>query len=245
MNNRTGEIIEKYRKERGLTQGDLARKLGVSNSAISKWEHGTNLPDITLLEPLSEILGIDKLMLFTSENEAKEDTSERIKSIKKNNLIKTSITILLFLLSVIFTNYVSYKIYTHKLNQIESSQTEVYRFYSKDEEFFINGYLIFKNDESIVVFDQLNYQSRKKQQSSDKIESVELKFYDDNESISRLYYKNDKKYKSINEVFSELNKNNDKNIKMDKFSLDNFSIKIFINYDNYIEIKDVKIEVSQ
>ena len=46
MNNKTGEIIERYRKEKGYTQGELAKKLGVSNTAISKWEHGNNLPDI-------------------------------------------------------------------------------------------------------------------------------------------------------------------------------------------------------
>ena len=83
MNNKTGEIIERYRKEKGYTQGELAKKLGVSNTAISKWEHGYNLPDIGLLEPLSKILGIDMMLLLTTENIEKEekDKSKKIKSL--------------------------------------------------------------------------------------------------------------------------------------------------------------------
>lgn len=45
------------RKEKGLTQKELAEKLFVSDKAVSKWERGQSLPDITLLNPLADILG--------------------------------------------------------------------------------------------------------------------------------------------------------------------------------------------
>ncbi len=53
-----GEFICKLRKEKGLTQKELAEKLFVSDKAVSKWERGQSLPDITMLNPLSEIFNI-------------------------------------------------------------------------------------------------------------------------------------------------------------------------------------------
>ena len=181
MNNKTGEIIEKHRKEKKLTQEELANKLGVSKSAISKWENGNNLPDITLLEPLSEILGIDKLLLFTSENAAKEEISDRVKIIKRKNYFKAILISTVFIFSIIFTNYITYKSNKHKLSMIEDNQTVVYRFYSTDEEYYVNGYIIFQDNQSTIVFDQLKYQSikatRLSNKKDEKIKSAELHFY--------------------------------------------------------------------
>ena len=52
----TGQKIRKYREGKGLTQKELARTLGVSDAAVSKWERGKNFPDMTLLEPLAGAL---------------------------------------------------------------------------------------------------------------------------------------------------------------------------------------------
>lgn len=53
-----GTFIAELRKEKGLTQKELAEKLFISDKAVSKWETGQSMPDITLLRPLSEILGV-------------------------------------------------------------------------------------------------------------------------------------------------------------------------------------------
>ena len=196
MNNKIGELIEKYRKEKGLTQSELAKKLGVSNTAISKWEHGNNLPDITLLEPLSEILGIDKLVLFTSENEIKEETSERVKTLKRRNTIKLVILSIIFIFTIIFTNYISYKVYKHQIDKIESSQSTIYKFNSTDPEFIANGYLILSEKGSTVIFEEFEYQTiqtKNKNQSltnsKDEIEQVELYFYINEELIYSSFCK--------------------------------------------------------
>lgn len=57
--------ILKYRKESGLTQGELATRLGVTFQAVSKWETARSLPDIALLPDMAEIFGcsIDDLFL--------------------------------------------------------------------------------------------------------------------------------------------------------------------------------------
>ena len=48
----TGTTIKKLREEKRITQGELAQMIGVSDKAVSKWETGRGLPDISLLEPL-------------------------------------------------------------------------------------------------------------------------------------------------------------------------------------------------
>ena len=61
---RIGEYILKYRKKRGLTQGEFGKLLGVSTQAVSKWERELCYPDIFLLPDISYLIGvsIDEMM---------------------------------------------------------------------------------------------------------------------------------------------------------------------------------------
>lgn len=64
-----GEVIRKYRKEIGLTQEEMANRLGVTTPAVNKWENGNSNPDIELLVPIARLLHIslDTLMSFREE----------------------------------------------------------------------------------------------------------------------------------------------------------------------------------
>lgn len=53
-----GAFVAQLRKEKGLMQKELAEKLYVSDKAVSKWERGLSIPDVALLVPLAEILGV-------------------------------------------------------------------------------------------------------------------------------------------------------------------------------------------
>lgn len=64
---KTGELISSARKEKGLTQAGLADILSVSDRAVSRWERGVGFPDISLLEPLSDALGLTPLDLLRGE----------------------------------------------------------------------------------------------------------------------------------------------------------------------------------
>ena len=57
-NQRFGAFISQLRRERGMTQKELAERLHVSDKAVSKWERGLSLPDISLLQPLAETFDI-------------------------------------------------------------------------------------------------------------------------------------------------------------------------------------------
>ncbi len=58
MNESIGSRICKYRKEKGMTQEELAGHLGVSSQAVSKWENDISCPDISLLPQLARVLGV-------------------------------------------------------------------------------------------------------------------------------------------------------------------------------------------
>lgn len=66
-NEKIGKLITFCRKKKGLTQKALAEKLGVSDKAVSKWECGTCLPDVSLYRDLCDILGISLNEFFSGE----------------------------------------------------------------------------------------------------------------------------------------------------------------------------------
>lgn len=78
-----GKFISQCRKDKDLTQGQLAELLGVSDRAISKWERGLNLPDASLYKPLCEILDITFNELFAGE----KIREENYKEVADNNLL--------------------------------------------------------------------------------------------------------------------------------------------------------------
>lgn len=67
-----GAFLVQLRKEKGLTQKELAGRLYVSDKAVSKWERGLSLPDIALLTPLAENLGVTVTELLRGERLAAE-----------------------------------------------------------------------------------------------------------------------------------------------------------------------------
>ena len=63
----TGDVIRELRKRKKMTQEELANRLFVSGKAISKWETGNGLPDISLLEPLAKALDISVIELLSGD----------------------------------------------------------------------------------------------------------------------------------------------------------------------------------
>ena len=62
-----GAFVAQLRKERGLTQRELADRLHVTDKAVSKWETGKGFPDLKLLEPLAQELGVSLVELLQGE----------------------------------------------------------------------------------------------------------------------------------------------------------------------------------
>ena len=87
-----GAFIQTRRKELGMTQGEVAARLNVTDKAISRWERGVGFPDIQLLEPLAEALQISIQELMQCERAEQiamvmpENAAETTPEIKKESL---------------------------------------------------------------------------------------------------------------------------------------------------------------
>ena len=79
------KFIAEKRKEKKLTQASLAEKLGVTSKTISRWENGNYMPDISLLKPLSDELGVTLNDLISGEEVDKEHYQEKL----EENIIST------------------------------------------------------------------------------------------------------------------------------------------------------------
>ena len=113
-----GKFIQKKRKEKNLTQKELAQKLNITDKAISKWERGLGCPDVSILELLANELDVSILEILKGriiENEiikvteANDYIEETIKYTKQNKIETTnkiitfliiSITLLLLILNI-------------------------------------------------------------------------------------------------------------------------------------------------
>lgn len=118
---KVGEFIKQKRKEKNLTQKELAEKLSITDRAISKWERGICCPDISLLKNLSSILDISINELLAGEDiekleiEQSEDillhSVKQYTSIEKNKnkkLLIITIILLIFYIGLVFAMYLTY-----------------------------------------------------------------------------------------------------------------------------------------
>ena len=81
----TGGLIARRRKEKGLSQGDLAERLHVTDKAVSRWETGRGMPSVELLEPLAEALGLTVSELLSG----RELTPEELPRAAEEQIMET------------------------------------------------------------------------------------------------------------------------------------------------------------
>lgn len=102
-NELVGKFIETLRKEKGLTQQDLADKLSVTSQAVSKWEMGKNLPDIATQRMICNAFNITLEELHAGERDLKK--RNKSKQMKKENKIFSIILICIIPVMVFFVVY--------------------------------------------------------------------------------------------------------------------------------------------
>ena len=79
---KTGALIRRFRTELGLTQKQLAERVGVSDKAVSKWECGSGCPDVSLLTSLADVFGTDIHVLLTGEIDKNESEKGDMKKLR-------------------------------------------------------------------------------------------------------------------------------------------------------------------
>lgn len=81
-NTKTGELIRQLRKEKKLTQKQLAELIGVSDKAVSKWETGRGYPDISMFSALADVFGTDVRNLLMGNINKNEKENGNMKKMK-------------------------------------------------------------------------------------------------------------------------------------------------------------------
>lgn len=74
----TGTVIKQLREKHGMTQLELAERIGVSSKTVSKWETAKGLPDISLLQPLAQALGVSVIELMSGQPIANKNISANL-----------------------------------------------------------------------------------------------------------------------------------------------------------------------
>lgn len=134
MENKLGVVISKLRKEKGLTQKDLADKLNISDKAVSRWETGGSSPNMEMLLRISQFFNVPLNDLITArvssddkdDNLVKEIIQEFSEMNKRNSkrirtvILATIIIVLILTIAIIFTNsYNRFKVYNVNLESEE------------------------------------------------------------------------------------------------------------------------------
>lgn len=120
-----GKFIAKCRKNKNLTQVELARQLGTTDKSVSKWENGYCLPDASLYEPLCHLLDISINDLFAGQKIADED----YKKCADENLL----ALLKYQLYNLSDKSISFNEFDHSLHRISEIAVLLNSFKTKDD----------------------------------------------------------------------------------------------------------------
>lgn len=167
---KVGALIAKMRKEKELTQKQLADKLGVTDRAVSKWERGLGCPDVSLLESLSRILEVSILEILKGRKLDESELISNEKIIDSMNYSKEHIkykikryfnivSIALFIMIIILLAFYTLKS-IYSLNKTYSYNIDNESLNKEFDEVFIKLNLIKQNQGSYSLEDYqkiLNY----------------------------------------------------------------------------------------
>ena len=198
-----GKFIADCRKEKNLTQQELADKLGVTDKAISKWENGRCLMDISLLKPLSEILEVSIVELINGEkievdnvyiksDEVVENTLNYAEDkIKKNKIkiILRVVTSIVFIVALIFLIYKSFLLNKYNAD-IPENYEQIVDGLTLDKTIKIYKKTINENDYLIVddIKIRNDFSAFKKIDKINELDSTKYVLYDENDKIKSAIF---------------------------------------------------------
>ena len=147
---KVGKLIKQIRKDNHLTQKDLALKYNITYQAVSKWENGKNIPDISLLKQICDDFNIDINSLLTGDY----TTNENKVSLKKDkrNLLKKKNFLFLCLFVLLIGVIMAIIILKNRSNDFE------FKTISSDcSNFTITGSIAYNDIKSAIYIASINY----------------------------------------------------------------------------------------
>ena len=213
------KFIKEIRKKNNLTQKDLADKYGVTYQAVSKWENGKNIPDISLLKEMSKDYNIN----------IEDILDGNINNSNKNNKKKNKSILLLILIIIIFIPILYFGI--KKIN----NNFEFKTISSSSNEFILSGSIAYNSNKSSIYITNINFKGEQDTTTYKEIECILYEAYGNTETKIST-----KKSSNIDiETF----------LKQTSFHIDNYKThcKKYTNDSLYLEInaKDMTDKISK
>ena len=177
-----GKFIRELRKNNNLTQADLANKYNVTYQAVSKWENGKNIPDISILKQMSKDFNIDINDLLDGE--------ENKKKVKPYYFIIGFVIVLFIILLII--------IFTH------NEDFEFKTLTTTCDDFTIKGSISYNKDKTSIYVSNIKYCGKEDKVLYDSISST---LYESHNNIIKKideYKSESKKLITLDDYLSEL-----------------------------------------
>lgn len=205
-----GHFIKKLRKNNNLTQQQFAEKLGVTYQAVSKWENGKNIPDISILRQISKDFNVDINSILDGElaNKAKKKAI-----IFKSLLIILPIVLLGIILILLNNNGDDYNFKTLSANC---------------DNFKITGSIAYNNEKSTIYISKIEYCGGNDNAKYSRIESILYESSNNIEKkISEHVTKKDHSSETLEEYLQDLT-----------FYIDNYNslCKDFLHSEIYLQL---------
>ncbi len=209
-----GNLIKKIRIDNNLTQKEFANKYGVTYQAVSKWERGINMPDISLLKEISKDFNINISELLEGNI---QQTKELRKPSKKNKILALIIFSLIILL-------VGTNLYLYNKNKQNFSFKALS---TTCKNFRITGSIAYNQSKSSIYISQIDYCGKDNKTDYTNIECILYEKENDTEKeINKYTYNKDKRI-TLEEFFKDV-----------KFKVDNYDriCKKYTNHSLYLKV---------
>lgn len=206
-----GKYIKKLRIDNHFTQKDLADKLGVTYQAVSKWENGKNIPDISVLKEMSNLFNVEISEILNGENNLKHK--------KSNNIVIIVIILFLLLIGLIIILSIRYK---------NNTYYEFKELSTTCNNFKISGVAAYNNDKTSIYISNIEFCGGDDKQEYKTINCI---LYEDYKDIST----------KVSTCPSKNNITLEEYLKEVLINVDNYSsmCKLFKNSNLYLEIQAV------
>lgn len=235
---RIGNFISTLRKEKKLTQEQLAEKIGINSRTISKWERGLALPEYMNIEAISTIFEVTISEIFAGERNNidynPQNDKEIIKGLKFYNYIYKKRILFISLLMIIilaFTTFFCFFISNY-------NKCKVYSLTSNEENYLVKGYIVYNQKENIIILNEMKLQNEFVGTSKEpQIQKASIYMMYNSQVIFNIEKNYDNEL--LSDVFNNIsfsiedNKENNVNIINDKTNT--YNLKIFIQYT---DVKD-------
>ena len=156
-----GKFIKKIRNENNLTQKDLADKLGVTFQAVSKWENGKNIPDLSIIKQLCDEFNMDIDELLNGARKEKE----------KKKSFHTKLTIIVIIITVLLIG-------KYVINNINNSRNFEFKTISSQcKDFNITGSAAYNRDKTSIYISNIEFCGKN---DNEEYNSIECTLYENN-----------------------------------------------------------------